>query len=762
MKNLIYSFRQRILSGFYLTVFALNVTAQTSIIEEVVVTAQKRGEASIQDIPISIQAISGDQLIDVGAQEFMDIAPMISSLQFQDFGPGDREYILRGINSKGPSAVGVYYDEAVITARNAETGGGRNVDIRLYDLSHIEVLKGPQGTLYGANSMSGTIRFITNKPDVAGFDSYISTELSDTHKGDINYNVNGMLNIPVTDKLAVRAVGWYLDNDGYIDALRSFAEPRENINSEEVLGTRISARWLATDRLTLNLQYTYQELDSEGSSRFTPADATPFDATPIDPALAAPAGCDLCNFDLTYNPWKEDAQIYSATAEYITDFGSFVAASSLYHRDISFNHDNTPILLSFGVPLANNTEFIQDQDIWSSEVRFASDWDGPAQIVVGGFYNLDDLNFAVDVAATDITNGRKISDCILFQPGRDIFTGTGPNVFCRRFDTEIKQFAFFGELNYEFTDKLSGTAGIRYFDSELESVQRTTHPFFGNVGGVGDFFASTIQNSKSNKTTWKFNLSYQYSEQLLAYVTVSEGFRIGGVNRSPAIPGVPFFSDYRPDVLRNYEIGVKTELLDGRLHFNGAVYWLDWTDIQQIFTDPVFAFEFITNQGDARIQGLELELTAQLSEDLRLQAGGSYQHARLTSDGFIPVGGDPRVQPLDGNDIPNVPRFQGSAALIYSRPLTTAIGATYRLDLSYRDDVTNAFNSADPGLLNLDEYFLLNLRAILDYENWTLTAFIRNVTDERAQIDGVNFNLFPTQITTIRPRTFGASLRYDF
>ena len=194
------------------------------------------------------------------------------------------------------------------------------------------------------------------------------------------------------------------------------------------------------------------------------------------------------------------------------------------------------------MPLANNTEFIQDQDIWSSEVRFASDWDGPAQIVVGGFYNLDDLNFAVDVAATNSTNGRKISDCILFDPSRDIFIGTGPNVFCRRFDTEIKQFAFFGELNYEFTDKLSGTAGIRYFDSELKSVQRTTHPFFGNVGGVGDFFASSIQNSKRNKTTWKFNLSYQYSEQLLGYVTVSEGFRIGGVNRSPAIPGVPFFS----------------------------------------------------------------------------------------------------------------------------------------------------------------------------------------------------------------------------
>lgn len=740
---------------------ASGVMAKAQIIEEVIVTAQKRGSASVQDTPISIQAFSGNDLQNLGVQEFLDIAPMISSLQFQDFGPGDREYIIRGVNSKGPSTVGVYYDEAVITARNAETGGGRNVDIRLYDLSHIEVLKGPQGTLYGASSMSGTIRYITNKPKTEEIEGYISAEFSDTYKGDFNYNVNGALNLPITDTFAVRFVGWHIDNDGFIDAPRALGSPSENINSEETTGARFAARWTPNDRLTIDVTYTHQELETEGSSRYTPSSETPFDATSIDPSLAAAQGCDLCNFDLTYNPWEEDTQISSIKFEYTADHGTYTAATSLYHRDISFNYDNTAILLSFGVPLVNPAEFINDQDIWSTEIRFASDWNGPAQIVVGGYYNVDDLDFDVDVVAGD-SAGRKANDCELFRPDRDIFTGTGNNVFCRTFDTKSEQYAIFGELNYQITEKLSATAGLRYFDSELEALQRTTHPFFGNTAGSGDFFAPTFQTSEDKKTTWKLNLSYDFSEDIMGYLTLSEGFRIGGVNRSPAIPGVPFFSDYEPDTIRNYEVGLKTEVLDGRLQLNTALYWLDWKDIQQVFLDPDFGFEFITNQGDATIQGLELEVTAQLTDHLRIQAGGSYQYARLTSDGFFPEGGDPSVQPRDGDEIPNVPRFQGSAAFIYSKPFSQDIDATYRMDISYRGEVENTFNSNDPGLIELDDYALVNLRAIFTYEDWTLTAFVRNLEDKRAQIDGIKNNLFPTQITTVRPRTIGASVRYNF
>ncbi|MCZ6912909.1 MAG: TonB-dependent receptor plug domain-containing protein, partial [Proteobacteria bacterium] len=189
-----------------LCVFPTASAQDTSVIEEIVVTAQKRGVQSIQEIPMSISALSGDRLIDMGATSFMDYAAVVPGIQFQDLGPGDKEYIIRGANSSGGSTAAVYFDEAIITGRNKEDGGGRQPDIKLYDMERIEILKGPQGTLYGASAFSGTIRMITNKPDPSELAGYVEAEVSSTHKGGENYNFNGWVNLPIIeDKLAVRA-----------------------------------------------------------------------------------------------------------------------------------------------------------------------------------------------------------------------------------------------------------------------------------------------------------------------------------------------------------------------------------------------------------------------------------------------------------------------------------------------------------------------------------------------------------------------------
>ena len=185
------------------------------ILEEVVVTARKKDESSF-DIPINITAIGSDQLERLKARDFVDFAGSVPGLQFQDLGPGDKEYIIRGVNAKGPSTVGFYYDEAVVTASNQEDGGGRNVDIKLIDMDRIEVLNGPQGTLYGANSMAGTIKFIPKKPDLETFSSFLEADVSTTEEGGENYAVNGMVNIPL-GSVGLRIVGWQFDNSGYID-----------------------------------------------------------------------------------------------------------------------------------------------------------------------------------------------------------------------------------------------------------------------------------------------------------------------------------------------------------------------------------------------------------------------------------------------------------------------------------------------------------------------------------------------------------------
>ena len=242
-------------------------------VDVITVTASKRGAQLLREVPASIQALSGNSLERAGIVEFADYATRVPGLSFQDLGPGDKEYVIRGTNSTGAAMVGVYYDEAIISANNANDGGGRNADIRLFDLERIEVLKGPQGTLYGASSMSGTIRIITKKPDATEISGYVASELSGTSEGGTNYNFNGAINLPIIeDKLAMRATGWKVDNSGFIDAPRIPSGPLENINNDKTSGARFQVRLTPNDDFTLLASATNQTTHSDGSSRFTPAE----------------------------------------------------------------------------------------------------------------------------------------------------------------------------------------------------------------------------------------------------------------------------------------------------------------------------------------------------------------------------------------------------------------------------------------------------------------------------------------------------------
>ncbi len=328
-------------------------------LEEVVVTADKRGERSTQDVPVAIQAISGAQLAKTGAAEFSDYATQIPSLSYNDLGPGDKKYVIRGITSTGPATVGVYYDEAVITGANGNDGGGRQPDIRLFDLDRIEVLKGPQGTLYGASSMSGTIRYITRKPDLDAFGGYVEGETSDTEKGGTNYGINGALNLPiVTGKVALRVTGWDVDNSGFIDAVRIPAGVVKNINDETTRGGRLTLRWQALENLNIIATTTTQTLHAGGSARFTPSGSLSF-ADPNAPTPQIPGG-DLINTDLSRSPWDEKINVFGLTAEYTAGSGVLTATSNYFNRNIYFTFDSSPILFFFGVPIPGIT--IQPQE----------------------------------------------------------------------------------------------------------------------------------------------------------------------------------------------------------------------------------------------------------------------------------------------------------------------------------------------------------------------------------------------------------------
>lgn len=742
---------------------AADAPANSDVLDEITVTAGKRGEQSTQDIPAAIQAITGDSLARSGAVAFADYASQVPSLSFSDLGPGDKKYVIRGITSTGPATVGVYYDEAVITASNANDGGGRNADISLFDLDRIEVLKGPQGTLYGASSMSGTIRYITKQPDLAKFGGYVNAETSTTSKGGTNFGVNGALNLPIIDdKLAVRFTGWDIDNSGFIDAVRIPSGPIKDANDEQVRGARVTLRWQATDNFSLSATSTSQTLHTGGSARYTPAGVQSFgDAGAGFPSIP---GGDLINTDITQSPWDEKINVYGLTAEYKTSFGVFTATSNYFDRDIHFAFDSSPILFFFGVPIAGITLQPQERRITSTEVRYASTLPGPVNFVVGGFSQNEHSDFSVEVVTINAFGepagpfSRLDSDDVLQHPD------TGHTFFGRIDNDQLKQYAGFGEVTWQLNDQWSATGGLRYFHSSLDSENETTHPF----GGFGPNIPVGVQtnSASNNKTTFKANLSYKYSDQGLIYATVSQGFRVGGTNPAdlPFASGIP--PSFGPDSLTNFEIGAKNEFLDRRLRLNAAIYQINWKDIQVQALDNTQAFVFITNAGTARVRGVELEAQALLADGLELNFGGAFMDAKLTANQP-----DVDINPSlgsDGDRLPNVPRIQFSAALTYRFPVGNGANLALKADVNYRGSTDTQFNTATSNTIPigfnvpLDSYSLTNLRANLDWNDWTFSLFAKNVFDKRAEVDAIASSQDPLARITVRPRTVGLAVTRTF
>lgn len=722
-------------------------------LEDIVVTATKSGAASLQKVPIAIQAISGETLSARGADNFAKFAGSVPSLQFNDLGPGDKKYIIRGVTSTGASTVGVYYDEAVISASNANDGGGRNADIRLYDLERIEVLKGPQGTLYGASSMSGTIRYITNKPRLNQFEGNATAEIGATEKGGINYNLHGTINVPIIkDVLALRVTGWLDHESGFIDQTRLATGRVNNVNDERVAGGRALLRLRPSDSFTLTASATTQTLTSHGSSRYTPLGTMSFGTT----GYPSVPGGDLINTDLTRSPLTDELSIYSLTGEYSASFGTITATTNWYARRFDFNFDSSAILFSFGVPIPGITKEPQYRRVWSNELRYASHFDGPLNFVIGGFLQREKSDFAVQVIRST-PDGVAAGPFSRLNSDDALSTPNGNTFFGRTDNQKISQEALFGEVTLKFTDKLTSVVGARYFRSRQTAAQETTHPF----GGFSSTPVGVLYNSsENNKVTYKFNVSYQAQPDVLLYATAAQGFRTGGVNAAD----LPFTSNiprgYTPDTLWNYEAGAKTQFFDNRLRLNLAAYAIRWSDTQVRSVDATGAFPFTTNAGRVDIDGVEAELYASLAKGLEVDLGGSYQRARLRDNQpFIP--GNPSLGRA-GDTLPNVPKLQGNASVSYRFPLNGSYEGSLRADANYRGRTKTQFNTASPFNVPLDEYVAVNLRASATSGTWSGSLFVSNLFNARAQIDAISSSQDPLALLTIRPRSYGLSITRKF
>jgi len=764
-----------------LSCLAQTAAAGSGGLEEIVVTANKLNAQKVLDIPASIQAISGDSLQNIGASGIMSIAGEVPGLSIQDLGPGDKKYVIRGINSTGDATTGVYYGEAVISGSNADDGGGFESDIRLYDLNRVEVLRGPQGTLYGASSMSGTIRFVPNSPDLNNLGGYVTMEGSQTSHASGNYNINGEVNLPIIDGvLALRMVGWKLYDSGYINQTRVGAgvtgitnigtakAPNfqtlpvkgigfvKGVNDDDVGGGRAIVRFQPNENLTVDANYTTQTETSGGSSRYTPAGVAAFAGGPIPPIQ----GCDLCNTDVTLSPWSDNLKIFGLTVEYKTGFGTVTGTTNQYNRTTGFTFDSTPVLVSFNVPVPAETLEPRTRKVNSSELRFASDLNSPVNFVAGVYREHETQDLAVQVITTG-GNGL-VTGPFSTSTADDAldFPGVGNTFFGRTDQRSGTQYAGFGEATWKITDAWTAVAGVRYFTETLNGVQTQTHPF-GGFPGAPNLVPVLDPEEKFNKVTWKINSSYKFSEEVLAYGTISTGFRSGGLN-AVSEPFEPIPPAYSPDSLTNYELGAKGRLFGGMFDYQADVYVIKWDNIQVQETTPDGAFVYLGNAGTARVKGAEFEFTAHPFQYLSASFAGSYQDAYLTEGANgLQYGLNPTLG-RTGDSIPNVPKFQFNLGLNYTAPISGSWQGMVAGDVTYRGSVQAYFASNQKFNIPLDSYTLLNLRAGVINGPWSVTAFARNLTDKRAQVSAINSSQDPDALLTVRPRTIGLTATRKF
>lgn len=721
---------------------------------EVVVTATKR-ESNIQTTPMSISAVTGDQLLSQGSTTIEDIALRTPGVGMNSTGPGRTSFTMRGMAPTGGATptVGYYIDDAPISSPAAQFSGRNAIDPSLYDIERVEVLRGPQGTLFGSGSMGGTIRIITAAPKLNIFDTSAQASFSGTERGGFNHTVNGMLNVPLGSLFALRVVASERFEDGYINrvVLNPFPAPSadfqtrgdvlsapveklyKNVNDNHTQGIRASLLGQLTDTFSVRSAVLYQRIGQAGSG-----------------AMDLPTA----NFN-SYQPfdiregYRDAFSLYTLVLKYAFDAFSITSDASLINRgSLNTNNDseNYYSLFAPGFFTPGPTFHGTSSKEVTEEIRVTSSGSAPLQWVAGVFYdnfhNTDWLNEQTD-AYIPIFGEAAISN---FEE-RD----------------HIRQTAAFGELSYQIADPLSATVGLRYFHYRFDSAQN----------GIGIVIppADEVAFGSSQKSGFnpKATVRYTHNDGQMYYITAARGFRPGAPN--PPIPGnvaqgVTCGSDlaalglsaaptrYDPDVVWSYEIGAKMRPTN-RLQIDADAYHLLWSHIQQGFTLPC-GFNFTANAGAAVANGAELEITTVLTSGLTLSQSVGYVHARLIHESIGTAATDL---------IQNVPEWTLSTSLDYERWIGRDWSVTAHVDDQFTDreyDPTpNPYPSQFRGGFNT-----VNARLGAKKHNFSASLFVRNATDRVALLGFAPgqsaFIPSVTRAIPLQPRTAGIDFQWSF
>jgi iron complex outermembrane receptor protein len=729
---------------------ALPALAQQTDVDTLVITAAKR-QTRLIDTPMSLTLIDGETLTSANAIDFAGFAKLVPGLSFTDAGPGNKRYALRGLQSAGEPEVALYYDEipiAGVPGGSLDTGDSQP-DLSLVDVERIEVLRGPQGTLYGNGAMGGAIRILSRRPDLKRFAGEVQAQGSATSGGGASARASGVLNIPlVRDRLALRLVGYSQYDDGWINstptpniALRQINAA--NINWRRGQGGRILATLRPSSRWSLTAIGYYQAMKVGDAFETYPTFAA------SDPYVAKA---------FVRKPWRDTSRMANLISDYDLGPAALTVTAGYQERSLVRVIDTTRFVLSqFGctavtwghgcttpplVPAASyGDEFVRS---WSGEVRLASQASGPLTWTVGVFTQSTRTRRKVQVATTDAAGYVQLGPYDQLK-GR---------LFARTNDDAFDQYAVFGEAAYALAPGLTATLGGRWFHSDRSDQQVILQQFFpGAPTG-----AQPYQSFGQGRLFKKIELSYQSRDSGLVFVQAAQGFRAGG----PNYPGGFALSapPYSADSVWDYEVGWKGHLADQRVFVTAAAFDIEWKDLQRLL--PQALFSYIVNGGRARSQGAELEARVAASRTLNLTVGATYNHARLV--GNQPVSIDPLSQTFSGDRLANVPDWTLNASADHVAQLGRGYRLSTRIDGAYQSARGSLVARANPAYLRIKSYALFSAHLALDDEGpWQVRLDIENLLDRFAQLSGraEDSNLVPT-VTPARPRTVSLGLRATF
>jgi outer membrane receptor protein involved in Fe transport len=726
-------------------------------VEEVVVTAARTGAANVQKVPMAVAVVKPETLDQFGGTGLSDYTETVPSLSLQEDGPGINKINMRGIVTSGLDytdvqdrpIVTVYLDDTPISLQ------AQNPDLKVFDLQRVEVLRGPQGTLYGAGAMSGTIRLITQKPDPNHyFGSFEDvTSVTTDGYGGLNYSLRGMVNMPLEDgKAAMRVVLYRGDDSGFVDNVGLKKHDPDDLTDQ----ARVAFRWLPTDKLTLDASITYENLRAAVYDGY--ANLAPYQTETLEPEYT-----------------KDNLLIYNITGAYDLGIASATNSTSYLVRrnsDLGANEYGVNAFLFGGqLPLNPALDVVRDATKdFVDEFRLTSTTPSRLTWSGGVFYEKFHRAYYQDQPAT---NFDALWGPIVGYPG---YTSLDDGAFHTNDDfsgTQVvneDQVAVFGQLSYKLLPDLDLIAGLRYFD-----WHQNFNLYFGGVFGASPIAAGGVPGTPENETgkasangsTPRFAIDYHLTSDIMLYAEAAKGFRYGGVNQPvPLSICGPYLAQlgltqaplqFGPDHLWSYSAGEKSTLLHGAMTLNVSGFLIDWQDVQTT-RDLACSYYFIENKGKIQSTGVEIESAYKITPQWTASANASYTDS-------VTSGAIANLNAQSGAPAPYTPKYILSVTTNYDIPLKKG-DIDFGLEYNYHSGETTTFNPTDYSYRRIPDLHRLNAEATYSLDNWNLGLFANNIgswariANRSAIIPG---SLQPgDMLFYIRPMTIGVRLKASF